>query len=94
MSFLEIRKVRNLWALANEQLSRDVYYKQRVFEILDFLLSSREDLQNELEYYVYGVLASNAIEEFELLKKFLTGFRDLTTDEESVQELILTNFVS
>ncbi len=88
MSSPEIRKVRNLWALANEHLSRDVYYKQRVFEILDFLLSSREDLQGELDYYVYGVLASNAIEEFELLKEFLIGFKDLTGDQESVQELI------
>ena len=88
MSSPEIRKVRNLWALANEQLNRDVYYKQRVFEILDFLLSLSEDLQGELDYYVYGVLASNTIEEFELLKEFLIGFKDLTRDQESVQELI------
>ncbi len=88
MDSAQIRKVRNLWALANEQLSRDVYYKQRIFEILDFLLSSRQDLLEEPEYYVYGTLASNAIEEFDLLKEFLAGFRDLIKDEESVQELI------
>ena len=41
MSKAEIGKVRNLWALANEQMERDVYYKQRTFEILDFLLTSR-----------------------------------------------------
>ncbi len=88
MNSAQIRKVRNLWALANEQLSRDVYYKQRVFEILDLLLSSREDLKDEPEFYVYGTLASNAIEEFDLLREFLIGFKDLTGDQESVQELI------
>ena len=46
MSRVEIRKVRNLWALANEQMERDVYYKQRTFEILDFLLTSRADLSD------------------------------------------------
>ncbi|MGC8602449.1 MAG: radical SAM protein [Desulfomonilaceae bacterium] len=88
MDSSQIRKVRNLWALANEQLSRDVYYKRRTFEILDFLLSSREDLQNEPEYYVYGTLASNAIEEFDLLREFLIGFKDLTKDEESIRDLV------
>ncbi|MGC8658923.1 MAG: radical SAM protein [Desulfomonilaceae bacterium] len=88
MDLAQMRKVRNLWALANEQLSRDVYYKQRIFEILDFLLSSREDLLEEPEYYVYGTLASNAIEEFDLMKEFLAGFRDLIKDEESVRDLI------
>jgi len=63
-------------------------------KILDFLLSSREDLQGELDYYVYGVLASNAIEEFELLKEFLIGFKDLTRDQESVQNLSGINFIS
>ncbi|MBM3303234.1 MAG: B12-binding domain-containing radical SAM protein, partial [Deltaproteobacteria bacterium] len=38
MAAAQIRKVRNLWALSNEQIKMDVYYKQRVFEILDFLL--------------------------------------------------------
>ena len=88
MDSQNIKKVRNLWALANEQLSRDVYYKQRVFEVLDFLLNAREDLKEEPEYYVYGTLASNAIEEFDLLKDFLNGFRNLVGDEESVSELI------
>ncbi|MFH0959165.1 MAG: radical SAM protein [Pseudomonadota bacterium] len=88
MNLAGIKKVRNLWALANEQLSRDVYYKQRIFEILDFLLSSREDLVQEPEYYVYGVLASNAIEEFDLLKDFVLGYRDLVRDSESLGELV------
>jgi anaerobic magnesium-protoporphyrin IX monomethyl ester cyclase len=88
MNFVGIRKVRNLWALTNEQLARDVYYKQRIFEILDFLLSSKEDLIKEPEYYVYGVLASNAIEEFDLLKEFLLGYRDLVKDPEAIQDLI------
>ncbi len=88
MDSQNIKKVRNLWALANEQLSRDVYYKQRVFEVLDFLLSASEDLKEEPEYYVYGALASNAIEEFDLLKDFLNGFRNVVGDEESVSELI------
>ncbi len=46
MSTGDMKKVRNMWALANEQLERDVYYKQRVFEVLDFLLENREDLQD------------------------------------------------
>lgn len=88
MNSAQIRNVRNLWALANEQLGRDVYYKQRVFEVLDFLLSTGKDLFDEPEYYVYGALASNAIEEFDLLKKFLIGYRNLTGDTDSLQELI------
>jgi len=88
MNLEGIRKVRNLWALANEQLGRDVYYKQRIFEILDFLLTSREDLIEESEYYVYGILASNAIEEFDLLKEFLLGYRNMAKDPEPIQDLI------
>ena len=88
MDLAGIRKVRNLWALANEQLSRDVYYKQRIFEILDFLLSSKDDLIEEPEFFIYGVLASNAIEEFDLLKDFISGYRDLAQNTESVNELV------
>jgi anaerobic magnesium-protoporphyrin IX monomethyl ester cyclase len=85
----EIRKVRNMWALANEQLERDVYYKQRTFEVLDFLLSNREDLEQETAYHAYGALAAAAIEEYDLLKEFLEGFSLLQEDEgSSVEELI------
>ncbi len=72
-----IRTVRNLWALANEQMENDVYYKQRVFEIIDFLLENRNDLEDEPAFYAYGALTSAAIEEFDLMKSFLEGFERL-----------------
>ncbi len=89
MSKADIKKVRNLWALANEQMERDVYYKQRLFEILDFLLTNREDLSDESMFHAYGALAASAIEEFSLLEQFLEGYRATLNGEESaVKELI------
>lgn len=89
MSSAEIRKVRNLWALANEQLERDVYYKQRIFEILDFLLENRQDLQEEVQFYAFGALASASIEEFGLLTSFLEGYATHCSGEDSnVEEII------
>jgi radical SAM superfamily enzyme YgiQ (UPF0313 family) len=89
MSRVEIRKVRNLWALANEQMERDVYYKQRTFEILDFLLTSRADLSDEPAFHAYGALAASAIEEFSLLEEFLEGYSAaLDGDGSDVEELI------
>jgi anaerobic magnesium-protoporphyrin IX monomethyl ester cyclase len=89
MSKAEIGKVRNLWALSNEQMEQDVYYKQRTFEILDFLLTSRADLSGEPAFYAYGALAASAIEEFALLEEFLEGYSALLDGDESpVEELI------
>lgn len=89
MSRDSIRKVRNMWALANEQMERDVYFKQRLFEVLDFLLENSEDLKNEPSFYAYGALASSAIEELELLVQFLEGYEDLNTgNPEAVAELV------
>lgn len=90
MSSSDIRKVRNLWALANEQLERDVYYKQRVFEIIDFLLENKEDLEDELRYYAYGALSSAAIEEFDLLVGFLEGYADRSSGADSCVEDIIS----
>ncbi len=85
----DIRKVRNLWALANEQLKIDVYYKQRIFEILDFLLSNRQDLELEPTFHAYGTLACSAIEEFEIMEQFLAGYERVCSDDDmSVDELI------
>ncbi|MBI4965945.1 MAG: radical SAM protein [Desulfomonile tiedjei] len=89
MSRADLRKVRNMWALANEQLERDVYYKQRIFEVLDFLLQNREDLKDEPAFHAYGALAASAIEEFDLLVRFLEGYAALQSVENSdVEELI------
>jgi anaerobic magnesium-protoporphyrin IX monomethyl ester cyclase len=77
MSTAQIRKVRNLWALANERMERDVYYKRRTFEILDFLLENRDDLAEDPAFYVYGALACAVIEEFPLLEQFLEGYEAL-----------------
>jgi radical SAM superfamily enzyme YgiQ (UPF0313 family) len=89
MSKAEISKVRNLWALANEQMERDVYYKQRTFEILDFLLTNRADLSGEPAFHAYGALAASAIEEFPLLEEFLKGYSEaMDGDESAVEELM------
>ncbi len=89
MSTVEIEKVRNLWALANEQLERDVYYKQRIFEVLDFFLENKDDLKDELKFYAFGALASAAIEEFELMNQFLEGYTNRSSsDDSSVNDLI------
>ncbi|MGD9817308.1 MAG: radical SAM protein [Desulfomonilaceae bacterium] len=85
----EIRKVRNLWALSNEGLERDVYYKQRVFEIIDFLLENKADLEDELQFYAFGALVSSAIEEFDLLVQFLEGYiSKASSDDSSVEDII------
>jgi radical SAM superfamily enzyme YgiQ (UPF0313 family) len=83
------RRVRNRWALANEQMEQDVYYKQRLFEIIDFLLENRDDLGGEAAYYAYGALASSALEEFGLLVRFLEGYAELLGDDDGpLMELI------
>ncbi len=77
MTAADMRKVRNMWALANEQMEMDVYYKQRTFEILDFLLENQGDLQEEPSLHAYGALTSGVIEEFGLLEKFLEGYEKI-----------------
>ena len=71
MSQAEIKKARSLWALANEQMERDVYYKQRIFDVIEFLLDNQDDLQEEPAFCHFGALAANAIEEFDLMIRFL-----------------------
>jgi len=89
MSRQDMRRVRNMWALANKQLERDVYYKERVFEVLDFLLTSRGDLEGEPAFHLYGALAASAVEECSLLQGFLEGLaRVQTEDGPSVEKLI------
>jgi len=85
----DIRKVRNLWALSNEQMKIDVYYKQRIFEILDFLLANRQDLELEPTFHAYGTLACSAIEEYEIMEQFLAGYERVSSDDDMpVDELI------
>lgn len=80
MNSADLVKVRNLWALANTQLETDVYYKQRTFEILQFLLDNRQDLEEEPSFHAFGALASAAIEEHSLLEQFLEGYDRLPPD--------------
>jgi hypothetical protein len=80
MTSADLVRVRNLWALANAQLETDVYYKQRTFEILQFLLENRKDLEHEPSFHAFGALASAAIEEYTLLEKFLEGYDALPSD--------------
>jgi len=89
MTRADIRKVRDMWTLANEQVEQDVYYKQRLFEVLDFLLENRPGLMDEPALYAFGALASCAIEEFGLLVDFLDGYSRLPgVDEADVAELV------
>ncbi len=89
MSRENLRKVRNLWVLASEQLKRDVYYKQRIFEVIDFLLENREDLEGEPSFHAYGALACASIEEFPLLVSFLEGYENICGDGDMpLEELI------
>jgi len=70
----KLRRVRNMWSLANEQMKMDVHYKQRTFEVLDFLLQNRLDLEEEPGFHAYGAMAAVVIEEFRLLEQFLDGY--------------------
>jgi anaerobic magnesium-protoporphyrin IX monomethyl ester cyclase len=89
MSAQDIRKTRNMWTLANEQMEQDVYYKQRTFEILDFLLTNEETLNDDPAFYAYGALASSAIEEFQLLIHFLEGYSQLPgVSQNDIEQLI------
>ncbi|MCA1960656.1 MAG: radical SAM protein [Desulfomonile sp.] len=89
MTRSDIKKVRDMWTLANEQMEQDVYYKQRLFEVLDFLLENRAGLMHEPALYAFGALASCAIEEFDLLVDFLEGYSRLPgVDQADVAELV------
>ncbi|MEW6350747.1 MAG: radical SAM protein [Thermodesulfobacteriota bacterium] len=85
----DLKKVRHIWTLANAQMERDVYYKQHTVDVLDFLLTNRDDLANDPAYHAYGALAAAAIEEYELLEYFLRGYDALDTENGSeVGELL------
>ncbi len=89
MTTRDMRRVRNIWALANEQMEQDVYMKQRLFEVLDFLTANRDDLKEEPKFYVFGALASSSLEEFDLLVDFLEGYERLEgKDAPPVLELV------
>lgn len=89
MTLDDMKKIRNMWALANEQMEQDVYSKQRIFEIIDFLLENRDDLSGEPAFYAYGALTSCAIEEFDILADFLEGYQRISSpDSADVTELI------
>jgi hypothetical protein len=78
-----------MWTLANEQMERDVYFKQNIFDVLDFLLMNQADLTSESNYYVYGALASSAIEEYTILLNFLNDFKTfMNGDQQALTELI------
>jgi radical SAM superfamily enzyme YgiQ (UPF0313 family) len=85
----ELRKVRNMWSLANEQMKMDVFYKQRTFEILDFLLENREDLEDDPTFYAYGAMSAAVIEEFNLLEQFLEGYAAIRSEHDAdLDELV------
>lgn len=85
----DLKNVRDMWTLANEQMEQDVYYKQRLFEVLDFLLENRAGLEYEPALYAFGALASCALEEFGLLVDFLEGYSRLPeVDPADVAELV------
>ncbi len=88
MSQADIRKVRNLWALANEQMERDVYYKQRIFDVIEFLLENKDDLQEEPAFCHFGALAANAIEEFDLMIRFLEAGDNSHNSPKTLKEII------
>ena len=87
MSQADIKKARNLWALANEQMERDVYYKQRIFDVIEFLLENQDDLKEEPAFCHFGALAANAIEEFDLMIGFLEAAGN-SLNTQMVQEII------
>lgn len=85
----EMKKVRNMWALANEQMEHDVYSKRRIFEIMDFLLENRDDLKQEPAFHAYGALTSSTLEEYALLVDFLEGYQRLSApDSSDVSDLV------
>ncbi len=88
MTLEDMRKVRNMWALANEQMEQDVYYKQRVFEILEFLLENKQDLKDEPQFYAFGALSAAAIEEIGLVKEFVSGYANVMNDPQAAEELL------
>jgi radical SAM superfamily enzyme YgiQ (UPF0313 family) len=90
MSKQELKKVRNMWVLANEKMERDVYFKQHIFEVLDFLLENQQELEDETSFYVYGALASSALEEFDILLQFLEGLQKHTDGHKDMLEEVIS----
>lgn len=89
MSAADMKKAKNMWALANEQMKMDVFYKQRVFEILDFLLSNRDDLKDDPTFYAYTAMASASIEELDITKEAIEGYEKVKSDQDmATDELI------
>jgi hypothetical protein len=88
MSQAEIKRVRNLWTLANEQIERDVYYKQRIFDVIQFLVENEDDLHEEPAFCHLGALASNAIEEFDLMIHFLEAGEKIQANSNILKDTV------
>jgi anaerobic magnesium-protoporphyrin IX monomethyl ester cyclase len=70
----DLRKIHNIWLLAFEELHQQVPNKELAFDLLNFLLSNEEDLHDEPAFYECGAIASCALEEPQLLWRFLNAY--------------------
>ena len=85
----DLKKIHNIWALANEEVGSAVRARERSFDTLNFLLANEEDLRDEKEFYEYGAIISARLEERSLLKKFVNEYiKQLNPDKLTLKRFL------
>ena len=54
---VEFLKIQRTWTLASVDMLQNAHNRELVFDVLNFLLESENDLQDEEAFYEYGALA-------------------------------------
>ena len=90
LSKKDFRKIERNWTLASEDMRRNAHNRQQSFDVLNFLLESEDDLQDEQVFYEYGAMASSALEERELLLRFLNNYVNRLHPSESVLRSLIS----
>ena len=74
MTSSDLQKIGAIWKLSWEDLHRQIQNKELTFDVLNFLLTNEMYLRDEQAFYEYGAIASAAVEEQQLLWKFLNEY--------------------
>jgi len=77
----DFRKIAGMWYLALDQLPFDTL--QLPFDTLNLLMVNEENYRDEEAFYEYGAIVSSALEEQELLWRFLDGYVSRLNPSES-----------
>ncbi len=86
----DFHKIQTMWVLSLDEMRRNVDKRERLFDLLNFLVGNEEYLGGEEAFYEYGAIAAAALEEQELLWRFLDGYVSQLSPNESCLSRLLS----